>query len=76
MNIQIIGTIKDPQKCYHSKPNYTRFSSAQAQSGDLNSKRVWYSNGPKQLAPGMVCYLGHGLNNKLIVCYSGHRLFD
>ena len=44
-------------------------------SGDLNSKLVQYSNGPKQFAPWMVPYSGHGLNSKLIVCSSGHRLF-
>ena len=58
-------------------------------SGDLNSVLVWYSNGPKLLAPWIVCFWGHGLNseikvrysrhglnNELIVCYSGHRVFD
>ena len=28
-----------------------------AYSGDLNSKLVWYSNGPKQFVPQMVCWL-------------------
>ena len=43
-------------------------------SGDLNSILVWYSNGPKQFAPWMVCNSGHGLNSKLKVCYSRHDL--
>ena len=47
-------------------------------SGDLISELVWYSylNGPKQFASWMVCYSGHGLNNKLIVRYSGQSVFD
>ena len=45
-------------------------------SGDLNSKLFWHSNGPKQFARQMVGYSNHGLNSKLIVRYSGHRVFD
>ena len=36
-------------------------------SGDLNNELVWFSNGPKQLVPQMVHYLGHVLNSKLKV---------
>ena len=32
-------------------------------SGDLNSKLVQYSNGPKQSAPRMVRYSSHALNS-------------
>ena len=58
-------------------------------SGDLNSKLVRYSNGPKQFARRMVRYSSHDLNSELkvrysshdlnselIVRYSGHRVFD
>ena len=53
-------------------------------SGDLNSKVVQYSNGPKQFAPWMVRYSGQcvwligsmtdGWNNKFLVRYLGHVL--
>ena len=45
-------------------------------SRDLNRELVWYSNGPKQFARRMVRHSSHDLNSELIVCYSGHRVFD
>ena len=45
-------------------------------SGDLISKIVWYSNGPKQLVCQMVCYSSHVLNSELIVHYSNGKKFD
>ena len=38
-------------------------------SGNLNYKIVGYSNGQNLFDCWMVCYSGHGLNDKLIVCY-------
>ena len=45
-------------------------------SGDLNNGLVWYSNGWKQSDRWMVRYLGHELNNGLLVHYSNHCLYN
>ena len=44
-------------------------------SGDLISELVWYSNGPKQFVPQMICYSSHVVNSKLIVCYLNGKNF-
>ena len=44
-------------------------------SGDLNSKLVWYKNGPKQFVHQMVGFTSHVLNSKLIVRYLNGKKF-
>ena len=41
----------------------------------LNSKLVWYANGPKQFVHQMPRYLSHVLNSELIVRYSNGKKF-
>ena len=73
-NIWMIGVFKI--RTYTSPDlNVSRFSIVHW-SGDLKNKLVRYLNGPNLFDLWMVCYSGHGLNNKLIICCSGHVMFD